>query len=1030
MPNSVLAKQLDMISSKAFIPEKEHVQNLINAIKLSPTQFAKIKRDALIFTNVIRKTKGSGVESFIKEYGLSNEEGVAIICLAESLLRIPDKKTANELVEDKLKSKNWKKHLGQSNSLFVNASTWGLMLTGSVINLGDSSNVISKLINKFGEPVILASLKKAIMLISNEFIMGANMPAALKTAKDYAKKGYRISFDILGESARTAKQAEFYYDSYIKAIKDIAKQNNEGDLYDQTNLSVKLTALHPKVMLRKEKRVMTELMPRLIEITKLCRDANITISFDAEESYRQDIYLKVLTALISNPEFKEYNGIGFVVQAYQKRAFEIIDYVANLGRSLGKKIPVRLVKGAYWDTEIKHAQEQGLEDYPVFTRKEFTDVSYLACAQRIISNVDVIYPQFATHNAHTIASIREIAARSKFEFQKLQGMGNSLHDKVITDGNKCRIYAPVGRYEDLLAYLMRRLLENGANTSFVNLVSNSEINSDDIVANPVEKSKKFLETPLKISLPSDIYGSERKNSQGMEVGMKSHYDFIAKELEKHSETKYEAISIIDGKQKVEKGTEPKKVAMPADNSIEIGTIHKASEKQLLQALESADAYSQEWIDTKVEDRAHAVSNFGDVLQENRFELYSLLMREAGKNIDDAISEVREAIDFARYYAAQAIRHAKPIKMPGYTGESNHISLHGRGTFLCISPWNFPLAIFAGQILAALAAGNTVIAKAAENTSLVATFAIKLMHKAGIPVKALQFVIAGGKQISETLIKDNRIKGVCFTGSTDTAQAINRTLAARNTAIAPLIAETGGQNAMIVDSSALLEQAADSIINSAFGSVGQRCSALRVLYVQEEIHDPLVELLIGSMNELKIGNTQDLSVDIGPAISKDAKAELQSHVDGMKDNIIAVHDSAKAKDLKAGSFFVPHILKLNNINELKKENFGPILHVISYKSKDLDKVIDEINSTGFGLTFGVQSRIEEKINYIASRIKAGNIYANRTMIGAQVGTHPFGGENNSGTGFKAGGPHYLLRFMTERTTTINTTAIGGNIELLS
>jgi RHH-type transcriptional regulator, proline utilization regulon repressor / proline dehydrogenase / delta 1-pyrroline-5-carboxylate dehydrogenase len=1030
MPSNSLAKQLDVISKKAFISEKEHVQDLINNLKISYSQFAKIKRDALTYTNAIRDTKGSGIESFIQEYSLSNEEGVAIMCLAESLLRIPDKKTAKELVEDKLKSKNWKQHFGKSDSLFVNASTWGLMLTGKVINFADSSNVISKLINKMGEPVILASLKKAIMLISNEFIMGSSMPSALKTAKAYVKKGYRISFDILGESSRTEKQAQFYYDAYIKAISDIAKMDNSGDLYDQTNLSVKLTALHPKVMLRKEARVMEELMPRLVEITKLCRDANITISFDAEESYRQDIYLKILTSLISHKEFKDYNGIGFVIQGYQKRAFDIIDYIADLGRSLGKRIPVRLVKGAYWDTEIKHAQEQGLPEYPVFTRKEFTDTSYLACAQKIINNIDVIYPQFATHNAYTIAAIKEIAGRNKFEFQKLQGMGNSLHDKVIADGNKCRIYAPVGKYEDLLAYLMRRLLENGANTSFVNLVGNPDMTTEDLVANPVDKAKKLLEVPLKISLPSDIYGAERKNSEGMEAGMKSHYEAIVKEIEKFTKNTYEAISIIDGKQKVEKGSESKSVASPTDNSIAIGTIHKASEKQLLQALEVADSYSEEWVDKTASERAKFVSKVGDVLHENRFELYSLLMKEAGKNIDDAISEVREAIDFARYYAAQALKLSEPITMPGYTGESNHLSLHGRGTFLCISPWNFPLAIFAGQILAALASGNTVIAKAAENTSLIATFATKLIHKAGVPAKALQLVIAGGRQISETLIKDNRIKGVCFTGSTDTAQAINRTLAARNTAIAPLIAETGGQNAMIVDSSALLEQAADSIINSAFGSVGQRCSALRVVYIQEEIHGALVELLIGAMNELKIGNTQDLSYDLGPVISQEAKAELKAHIDEMKDNVIAIHNSAKSKDLKAGSFFVPHILKLNNINELKKENFGPILHVISYKSKDLDKVIDEINSTGFGLTFGVQSRIEERINYIASRIKAGNIYANRTMIGAQVGTHPFGGENNSGTGFKAGGPHYLLRFMTERTTTINTTAIGGNIELLS
>lgn len=1019
------------VSENAFVNEEKHVKQLIDVLELSSAQFAKIKINAANLVEYIRNAKHSGVESFMNEYSLSTEEGVAIMCLAESLLRIPDSATATALIADKLRNRNWKSHIGKSGSTFVNASTWGLLLTGKIVNLSESKFSLAKLVNKLGEPVILQSVKQAIKMLSNIFIMGSDMASALKNAKSYIKQGYKLSFDILGESSRTTEQAEHYYKQYVKAISDISKFKVKGDIYDQLNISVKLTALHPKVLLNKEEQVIKELLPKLVHLCKLARDAGVSVSFDAEEATRLDIYLKILHALVTHNEFKDYPGIGYVIQAYGRRAFYVIDVITALAKKTNKKIPVRLVKGAYWDSEIKASQELGLPSYPVFTRKEYTDVSFLACAQKMLINDDMIYSQFATHNAYTIAAIKEMAGRKRFEFQKLQGMGNQLHDKVLASGSNSRIYAPVGKYEDLLAYLMRRLLENGANSSFVNIVSNKKISIDEVVENPVNKARRSLEYPATLPEPANIYGEVRRNSSGHDLGVSMDFNDLYQKTAAFFSTEYEAVSIIDGKEKIADKANCKEVSEPANHAKTVGKIYRADEKQLHEALEIADKFNDKWAATNVEVRAKALEDYGDLLGKHRHELYALLIRESGKSIEDAIAEVREAIDFAYYYANQARKLCGEVTiLPGYTGESNELTMHPRGTFVCISPWNFPLAIFSGQILAALATGNTVIAKAAESTSLIAYKAIKLLHQAGIPTKSLSIVFASGKYISEVLLKDHRVKGVCFTGSTATAYSINRTLAARDTAIAPFIAETGGQNAMIIDSSALLEQASDAIIRSAFGSIGQRCSALRVAYIQEEIFQPLLDMVIGATNELKIGDTRDFSVDIGPVISNDSKKDLIAHIKEMKKHVLAIHKSSTDKPLEKGSFFVPHIIRIKGIADVKKENFGPILHVVPYKSSELENIINDINNTGFGLTFGIQSRIQEQINHITSRIKAGNMYANRTIIGAIVGTQPFGGENNSGTGFKAGGPHYLLRFMTERVVTINTTAIGGNIELLS
>ncbi len=1027
MINKKLETLLNDACKLSLTDEVQHVKHLLNYIKIDSSSLDRINTNAISYAEIIRNTKTSWIENFIHEFSLTTEEGIAVMCLSEALLRIPDKKTALALIESKLKDKNWSQHLGRNESFLVNVSAWGFLITGKLMDFASSKFFINRALGKASKPLILQAVKQAIKVMSNEYILGEDLKAAMQNIKSLLARGYKISFDILGESARTAQQAEFYYQEYISAIQELEKHSNKkGQIYANHNLSVKLTALHPRVIYRKQKLLDTELLPRLKHIINLCRDANISLSFDAEEAFRQDIYTNLLTKLILDPEFQGFDGIGFVIQAYQKRTFKLIDYIAELAIESGKRIPIRLVKGAYWDGEIKFAQELGLENYPVFTKKEYTDVSYIACAQKILSYRDLFYPQFATHNAHTIATIGELAKGVEFEFQRLQGMGKSLHDKILSDGYSSRIYAPIGRYEDLLAYLMRRLLENGANNSFVSLISDKTKSLSELSYSPIAKSEDSLKLGQTIPLPHYIYEGLRKNSIGYDLGYKQYLEHTFNQLNAIQSAYYEAYSIISGGKRTSKSF--KEVLNPNNHKDILGKVYHANDKDLVEALDVADKSFQYWSARNIFERAKIIRLISELLHTHRFELYSLLIRESGKNIDDSISEVREAIDFAEYYASMAEQIiATPINLASYTGESNKLSWHAKGIFVCISPWNFPLAIFVGQVIASLVTGNTVIAKPAENSSLITTFIAKLIHKAGVPKDVFQLVIAEGKQVSEKILTDKRIKGVCFTGSTKVALEINRTLAMRDAPIASIIAETGGQNAMIVDSSALLEQAADSIIYSSFGSIGQRCSALRVLYVQEEIADKLITLLIGYMNELKLGNTNDFSNDLGPVISHKSQMELKAHIE--KSTIIAKHRQHDDKSLKDGTFFAPHIVAIDKIQDLSKEHFGPILHVIRFKEKDLDNVLDDINSIGYGLTFGIQTRIEERIDYLASKIRAGNTYANRSIIGAAVGTHPFGGENSSGTGFKAGGPHYLLKFMNERVVTINTTAIGGNFDLL-
>lgn len=1029
---------LEHISALAFEDESDVMEHLVKAAEPFEQMRSRIQDRAQELVLEMRRTgSGSGVEAFLYEYGLNNREGVAVMCLAEALLRIPDAKTADRLIQDKFGGADWEKHVGHSDSLFVNASTWGLMLTGKVVNLGTiegekPSSVIKNLVNKCGEPIIRESMKRAMHIIGTQFVMGEDIADAKKNASAQEKQGYTLSYDILGEGARNKKQADGYYTQYLAALDEIGKgAPKEPSVHAMRGMSIKLSGLHPKFYLVKEERLVAELLPKVKELVRRAKAKHITLSIDAEEAYRLDINLKLFTALYRDPEFANYDGLGYVLQAYQKRAFFVLDYLAKLSRETGKRIPVRLVKGAYWDSEVKMAQAMGLPGYPVFTRKEHTDVSYLACVRKIFDHYDCFAPQFATHNALTVASVIEMAAGRAFEFQRLHGMGEKLYSQVVNH-HPCRIYAPVGRHEELLAYLIRRLLENGANTSFVNMLMDKKKPLPEILEDPIKRTRQqHASANPRIPLPEHLYGHDRKNSSGLDVG----YLFIKQEMEKtlagFAKKEWSASPLLS--EKTVSGTK-RELFQPADISHRVGVVEEGTEVHADQAMEAAEKAFPEWSRTSVETRAEILETIAEALEENAHELYALLVREAGKTLADAVAEVREAADFCRYYAARArvlMGDAKDLMGP--TGESNRLQLSGRGPFVCISPWNFPLAIFTGQVVAALVTGNTVIAKPADQTPLVAACAVKLMYEAGIPKSVLQLVPGSGAVVGHALVKHKAVAGVVFTGSTATARTINQTLAKRKGPIVPLIAETGGQNCMIVDSSALLEQAVDDVVNSAFGSTGQRCSALRVLYVQEDVAESFMDLLSGALQELKVGNPEQLVNDIGPAIDKQALAGLQEHIDylssGERGKLIASLSLDNALRTQ-GHYIAPQVFEIRSMGVLHREVFGPILHVIRFKAKNLDKVIDEINSTGYGLTFGMQSRIEHMVQYVTERVHAGNIYINRSMTGATVGVQPFGGDGLSGTGPKAGGPHYLLRFITERTVTVNTAAIGGNLELLA
>lgn len=1022
-----IKSEIELLSQYQFADENEVISKLLALVKVDNKIFAKIEASAKHYIEVIQNDKSFPIEKFLHKYKLSSEEGASLMCLAEAFLRVPDSENALKIIEDKLSGKSWAKLMeGESfKSIF---SSVGLAISGQFSSLTKSDSTFASIIKKIGSKPFIASVRKAMQILGSEFVIGSDINAAIARAEQISQeRNFAFSFDLLGESARTYEQADHYYNAYENAIDKIAaacKARNLNQIVDcqkqWASISVKLSALHPRFELLKEDLVISELYPKLLALVQKCKEANISINFDAEEARRLDMYLIIIGKLIGEESLSGYNGIGVVVQAYQKRAMYTLEYFYKLAKLHNRKICARLVKGAYWDSEIKYAQICSLPSYPVYTNKIFTDCSYLACARKLIEYSDFIYPQFATHNALTVSYIQNLGAK-EYEFQKLFGMGDALHNEIVKN-QQVRIYSPLGTYSDLLAYLIRRILENGANTSFVNKVYENQASS--LIYNIHERASLVLKENIKqVALPSEIY-SNRINSKGYDLGNSSHISLIRKNL--NLKKKLSGSSIIGGKDFISY-SETSYSKSPNDNKDIIGTIKILPQEASIDVLRSASLGFKSWSNIAQAERSQIINKIADLYQEHEFELYNLLMREAGKTLDDAINEVREAIDFCRYYANSASKLMEGLDLPGITGESNRLTFWPRGVFACISPWNFPLAIFTGQIIAALVTGNSVIAKPAEHTYMIAHFAVKLMLKAGVHPEAINLVIIGGKQFSQSILSDERIKGVAFTGSTNTARSINKVLANKEE-ITPFIAETGGQNAMIVDSSALLEQVTDDVITSAFKSAGQRCSALRVLYVQEEIYKPLLKMLKGALNTLKHLETTDLSADIGPVISENAKKELLQHIENMRAKGFKIYSNSY--HLHSGCFLPPHIIEINNINDIEAEKFGPILHIIPYNITKLDEVIDQINNYGFGLTFGIHSRITSRINYICRKLECGNIYINKAIIGAVVESQPFGGEKKSGTGFKAGGPNYLLRFVTERTVSDNITAIGGNVLLLS
>jgi RHH-type transcriptional regulator, proline utilization regulon repressor / proline dehydrogenase / delta 1-pyrroline-5-carboxylate dehydrogenase len=1029
--------------------EREHVCALLAELGDSAAEHAAVQATALQLVESTRtKAEDQGaIEAFMRQYDLSSEEGVLLMCVAEALLRIPDRETADLLIRDKLGDANWKKHLGESDSLFVNASTWGLMLTGKMVSLSEETRTnftgaMKRLVGRAGDPVIRLAVRQAMRIMGHQFVMGRSIEEALKRSRRKDTAAYRYSFDMLGEGALTARDASRYLDAYRRAILAIGAAGPYPDVFAAPSISVKLSALHPRYEHAKRARVRDELVPRVLELAQLARAQGIGFTIDAEEADRLELSLDVITAVYSDPSLSGWEGFGLAVQAYLKRAPQVIDALIALAREHGRRMPVRLVKGAYWDSEVKRAQVEGHPGYPVFTRKPNTDVSYLACARRMLAATDAFYPMFATHNAHTIAAIhrmgQQLLARSqdggggpRFEFQRLHGMGKDLYDEVIPANRlnvPCRVYAPVGSHEDLLPYLVRRLLENGANTSFVNKITDESITPADLVVDPTRTVAGFDSIPHpKIPQPVALYGDGRKNSMGVNLANDIELRTLAEQINSAIKP-WQAGPLVPGATSTGAAV---KVTSPADRRIEVGQWQAADSATVERALANAVAAQPAWDRLPAASRAAILEHAAELMEARLPQLLAMCTREAGKTIPDGVAEVREAVDFCRYYAMQARRQfGHPEKLPGPTGESNELYLAGRGVFVCISPWNFPLAIFIGQIVAALLAGNSVIAKPAEQTTLIGHAAVKLLHEAGVPEAVLQFLPGDGATVGAALTRDPRVAGVAFTGSTETARAINRALAARDAAIGVLIAETGGQNAMIADSSALPEQLVKDVMISAFGSAGQRCSAARVLFVQSDIADHVLSMLAGAMDELQVGDPGLLSTDLGPVIDDDALAILNAHAERMGREARLVKQIKLGPDCEHGSFFAPRAYELSSLSQLTREVFGPVLHVVRFDADDLDALIDAINATGYGLTLGIHSRIDSTIERISRGVRAGNCYVNRSMIGAVVGVQPFGGEGLSGTGPKAGGPHYLLRFANERTLTVNTTAAGGNASLLT
>ncbi len=1022
----------DVIARHYLADETRTIRFLLDHARLEPARAQAVQRHARRLVTTMRKRRhdATGLDAFLAEYDLSSREGVMLMCLAEALLRIPDTATADRLIADRLGDADFSAHLGGSESLFVNASTWALMLTGRMLrppqpSSGDPVPLLRKLMERIGEPVVRTALGRAMRILGRQFVMGTTMNEALQRAAEQPDCLY--SFDMLGEAAMTDTDAQRYFTAYRAAIAAMAARGGQPDtVMDAAGISVKLSALEARFELAKLPEIADDLAGRLLALAVDASRAGISLTVDAEEADRLLPTLSIFERVARSPQLAGYPGLGIAVQAYQKRAWHVLQWLEELARDSGRVIAVRLVKGAYWDTEIKRAQEQGLAGYPVFTRKANTDVSYLACAKTLLS-CPHLYPQFATHNAHTVAWLLEAGRHRQFEFQRLHGMGDELYgtDGALAFDRPCRVYAPVGSYEELLPYLVRRLLENGANTSFVNRLAH-DAPVDRLVEDPTERVASYgdaIANPA-IPLPADIHQPSRRAARGCNLADARELDELEKRLRATGSSA--AAPLVNGA--VIDGTTHARTD-PCDRRRIVGEVQFADAHTARQALEVAHHHFDAWNRTPAATRADRLRDAADLMETHTADLVALCVAEGGRTVADALAEVREAVDFLRYYAAESeTLFGSWRTLAGPTGERNVLRLTGRGVFLCISPWNFPLAIFTGQVAAALAAGNTVIAKPAEHGSLTAAFAVHLLHQAGIAAGALQFVPGDGATIGEALLGDARLAGVAFTGSADTARRIAAALAAGNGPLPVLIAETGGINAMIADSSSLPEQLVRDVTLSAFNSAGQRCSALRLLCVQSESSDRVITMLRGHMDRLVIGDPALLATDVGPVIDEAAQRMLHDHVQSLRDRIL--HQCALGDAHRHGTFFPPTLIELRSPSELTREVFGPVLHVVRYRERDIERLVDTINATGFGLTLGIHSRVASFAARIAERARVGNVYVNRNMIGAVVGVQPFGGMGLSGTGPKAGGPNYLPRFATEQTITVNTAAIGGNATLLS
>lgn len=1031
LPQSVLRAA---ITSAYRRPETEAVPMLLEQARLPKEKAEATQKLAMSIAEKLRNQKSASgrqglVQGLLQEFSLSSQEGVALMCLAEALLRIPDKATRDALIRDKISGGNWSQHLGQSASLFVNAASWGLLITGKLVathNEAGLNSSLKGLIGKGGEPLIRKGVDMAMRLMGEQFVTGETIAEALANAGSMENRGFRYSYDMLGEAALTEEDAKRYLASYEQAIHAIGKASHGRGIYEGPGISIKLSALHPRYSRAQYDRVMEELYPTLLGLTQLAKQYDIGINIDAEEADRLEISLDLLEKLCFDPSLADWNGIGFVIQAYQKRCPYVIDYVIDLAKRSRHRLMIRLVKGAYWDSEIKRAQQDGLEGYPVYTRKPYTDVSYLACARKLLAVPESIYPQFATHNAHSLSAIYQLAGQNyypgQYEFQCLHGMGEPLYEQVVGKvadgklGRPCRIYAPVGSHETLLAYLVRRLLENGANTSFVNRIADNSISLQDLVQDPVQQIEQMaaregslgLPHP-RIPLPRELYGEARPNSAGLDLANEHRLGSLSAALLASTNTAYQALPMLGNEHPgcdTEAPTQFQQVVNPADHRDVVGQVSEATVELVDKALACALASGQIWQSTPPAERAAVLDRAADLMESELQPLMGLLVRESGKTFANAIAEVREAVDFLRYYAAQARNH--------FANES-HRPL---GPVVCISPWNFPLAIFSGQVCAALAAGNTVLAKPAEQTPLIAAQAVRILREAGVPAGAVQLLPGRGETVGAALIADERVRGVMFTGSTEVAGIISRNLAGRLDAqgrTIPLIAETGGQNAMIVDSSALTEQVVMDVISSAFDSAGQRCSALRVLCVQDDVAERVIRMLKGAMAEYKVGSPEHLSTDIGPVIDAEAKANIERHIKAMGDKGRRVHQIARTQEgaCNRGTFVLPTLIELDSLDELGPEVFGPVLHLVRYPRAKLGELLAQINNSGYGLTLGVHTRIDETIAQVVNTAKVGNLYVNRNIVGAVVGVQPFGGEGLSGTGPKAGGPLYMYRLLGAR-----------------